>query len=102
MTIPPEMIEAVARAIWNNNFHPADVDSGEAERRVTDWPSDWAKAGRQARAAIRTLAPMMAEMMAEVAMLEPAFKHGPALTREAYRRDIAAAIRELGKEMADG
>lgn len=54
-----EMIEAVARAIWNCNFHPDDVASGEAERRISDWPEDWAKSVRHARAAIHVIAPAM-------------------------------------------
>lgn len=49
--------ERVARAIWHSNFHPDDVASGEADRRIAEWPSDWAKAQRQADAAIAALRP---------------------------------------------
>ena len=44
------LIERIARAVWNCNFHPDDVASGEADRRIADWPEDWAKSERQARA----------------------------------------------------
>lgn len=50
-----DLVEVVARAIWNSNFHPSDVASGEAQRRIADWPEDWSKAKRQARAAILAL-----------------------------------------------
>jgi len=36
------------------------------------------------------------EEAAKVAEQEPPFKHGPAITRDAYRKDIAAAIRAIG------
>ncbi len=35
------------------------------------------------------------EEAARVAEQEPPFKHGPAITRDAYRMDIAAAIRAI-------
>lgn len=141
MTIPPEMIEAVAAAIevarcpgregpfggydygHNTEFYGPEPEGGRYVIRDFRDPasSTWGAWVHQthdhaehermfdkmtrdhvALAAIRTLAPMMAEVMAEVTMLEPPFKHGPALTREAYRRDLAAALRIRGKEMADG
>lgn len=50
-----ELIEKMARGIWNCNFHPDDVADGEAERRISDWPEDWAQAMRQAQAALTAL-----------------------------------------------
>lgn len=57
--------ERVARAMWNTGFHPDDVASGEAERRITEWPHDWAKSLRQADAAIAALAQPGEDAMGE-------------------------------------
>lgn len=124
MTIPPEMIEATARALiecmgplFGSPEYLADpVKLARAEKRRADGARTYALA------AIRTLAPMMAEVMAEVAekcaddrfaehgVVEPdtnaSYYSGS--RAEAYDEldeedwAIARDIRAKGKEMADG
>jgi hypothetical protein len=53
----PELVEKVAWALWNLDFHPDDVASREAARRITDWPNEWAKSKRRAIAAIEAMRP---------------------------------------------
>lgn len=55
-----KLVEATTWAVWDSNFHPYAVASGEAARRVADWPKDWAKAEKQARAALAVALPMLA------------------------------------------
>lgn len=115
MTIPPEMIEAVARAMCEDGGFDPD------ERMANGGPR-WGYYVPGAAAAIRTLAPMMAEVMAEVAdkRADDRFaEHGvteydtnasyySGSRAEAYDEldeedwAIAAAILIRGKEMADG
>lgn len=81
MTIPPEMIEACAKALCCPGTACMMCAEGECAAPAFE---------PEARAAIRTLAPMMAEMFAVIAA-------------ESHWVDVDAedAIRAKGKEMAD-
>lgn len=132
MTIPPEMIEAVARAMAPHMEGGREYDQMPPDRialrkwsregmcLINDATQDDAR--EAADAAIRTLAPMMAEVMAEVAdkRADDRFaEHGvteydtnasyySGSRAEAYDEldeedwAIARDIRAKGKEMADG
>lgn len=114
MTIPPEMIEATARALiecmgplFGSPEYLADpVKLARAEKRRADGAKTYALA------ATRTLAPMMAEVMAEMAEAEKwRASHVAASLKDGvdgpewYNQgldDGIIAIRAKGKEMADG
>lgn len=116
MTIPPEMIEAVARIIDPMSLGLEGVFDGPVQ------VGNCIRAREQALAAIRTLAPMMAEVMAKVAdkRADDRFaEHGvteydtnasyySGSRAEAYDEldeedwAISRDIRAKGKEMADG
>lgn len=109
MTIPPEMIEATARALiecmgplFGSPEYLADpVKLARAEKRRADGAKTYALA------AIRTLAPMMAEVFAGVIDThkpDASFDDSGAgaLERNALLDNVAAEVRAKGKEMADG
>ena len=101
MTIPPEMIEACARAMAPHMEGGREYDQMPPDRialrkwfregmcSINDATQDDAQ--EAALAAIRTLAPMMAERFERIAA-------------ESHWVDVDAedAIRAKGKEMADG
>lgn len=104
MTIPPEMIEACARAMAPHMEGGREYDQMPPDRialrkwfregmcSINDATQDDAQ--EAALAAIRTLAPMMAERFERIAR---ANQYSPA-----PYCDTLKAIRALAKEMADG
>jgi limonene-1,2-epoxide hydrolase len=58
-----EMVERVARAIFNEQFLPADVKNGTADRKWIEWPVDKIHAERRAIAAIAAMREPTSDMI---------------------------------------